>query len=135
MLRWHIVAAIKSDHNELETRVLDSTSALVSLGDVGRRKNKMELTRKGSANKRLSIAFTASPGLFLQYKQAAKSIARSPGQKNLNRMRDSTGGKNVLLINFGRLFRILCQRKNTRSIRSQIECSIKPAFKEDGQLR
>jgi len=34
-----------------------------------------------------------------------------------------------------RLFRILCQRKNTRSIRSQIECSIKPAFKEDGQLR
>jgi len=36
---------------------------------------------------------------------------------------------------FERLFRILCQRKNTRSIRSQIECSIKPAFKEDGQLR
>ena len=36
---------------------------------------------------------------------------------------------------YSRLFRILCQRKNTRSIRSQIECSIKPAFKEDGQLR
>ena len=38
-------------------------------------------------------------------------------------------------MNGSRLFRILCQRKNTRSIRSQIECSIKPAFKEDGQLR
>jgi len=43
------------------------------------------------------------------------------------------GEKQVILKK--RLFRILCQRKNTRSIRSQIECSIKPAFKEDGQLR
>lgn len=33
------------------------------------------------------------------------------------------------------LLNILCQRKSTPPISSQIECAIKPTFKEDGQLR
>ena len=33
-----------------------------------------------------------------------------------------------------RLFKVLCQHKNTQPISSQIECVIKPTFEEDGQL-
>ena len=67
-----------------------------------------------------------------------------PGTKHMEWMLENAGGDAVSLdaatvaeldALIKRLFRILCQRKNTRSIRSQIECSIKPAFKEDGQLR
>jgi len=57
-----------------------------------------------------------------------------PDHSSLSKLRQRWGSERFLEF-FERLFRILCQRKNTRSIRSQIECSIKPAFKEDGQLR
>ena len=49
---------------------------------------------------------------------------------------ENRGADNLMkLQNCSRLFKILCQRKSTRSISSQIECTIKPTFEEDGQLR
>ncbi len=60
-------------------------------------------------------------------KPVAKLIPFSDGKKN----RVLGFGKHLLM---SRLFKVLCQHKNTQPISSQVECAIKPTFKEDGQL-
>ena len=66
--------------------------------------------------------------------QGLEELSRS-NRVDVNRLKALQNRMRLGVPEISRLFRILCQRKNTRSIRSQIECSIKPAFKEDGQLR